>query len=178
MREIEFHKKGFNKAMVWCAAFDVTTKLNHDVSPTIYSVEIHMNSNHLRSFEWRSSRIRLAARAYATNSFVGYCSTPEGRWASELSWAKFLPELETLCDFSKYLKDVQHLAEVARQHKPAAIFGWWGLQVTVIKLTFRHPGRPGDCQIINNINNNISISWNWRTQQDNPSAMARERQHG
>ena len=34
------------------------------------------------------------------------------------------------------------------------LFGWWGLRVTVIKLTFRHPGRPGDCQIINNNNNN------------------------
>ena len=28
-------------------------------------------------------------------------------------------------------------------YKPATIFGWWGLRVTVIKLTVcRHPGRP------------------------------------
>ena len=29
-----------------------------------------------------------------------------------------------------------------------------GLRVTVIKLTFHHPGRPGDCHIINNNNDN------------------------
>ena len=39
--------------------------------------------------------------------------------------------------------------EVVRQYKPAAILGWRGLRVTVIKLTFRHPGKPGDCQINN-----------------------------
>ena len=50
-------------------------------------------------------------------------------------------------------KSRRNPGEVARQHKPAAIFGWWGLRVTVMKLTFRHPGRPGDCQIINNNNN-------------------------
>ena len=43
---------------------------------------------------------------------------------------------------------------MVRQYKPAAILGWRGLRVTVIKLTFRHPGRPGDCQINNNNNNN------------------------
>ena len=43
---------------------------------------------------------------------------------------------------------------MVRQYKPAAILGWRGLRVTVIKLTFHHPGRPGDCQINSNNNNN------------------------
>ena len=32
------------------------------------------------------------------------------------------------------------------------------LRVTVIKLTFRHPGRPGDIQITNNNNNNVALT--------------------
>ena len=47
-------------------------------------------------------------------------------------------------------KSRRNPGEVVRQYKPAAILGWRGLRVTVIKLTFRHPGRPGDCQINNN----------------------------
>ena len=39
-------------------------------------------------------------------------------------------------------------------HVDIFVFGWWSLRVTVIKLTFRHPGRPGDCQIINTNTNN------------------------
>ena len=68
-----------------------------------------------------------------------------------------------LCDINYVKEPTSLLAKSreksrwsARQYKPAAtcIFGWWGLRVTVIKLTFRHPGRPGDCQISNNNNNN------------------------
>ena len=53
-------------------------------------------------------------------------------------------------------KSRENSGKVVRQYKPAAIIGWWGLQVTVIKLhvTFRHLCRPGDCQITNNNYNN------------------------
>ena len=43
--------------------------------------------------------------------------------------------------------------------KQAAILGWRGLQVTVIKLTFCHPGRPGDCQINNNKKKKSSVGY-------------------
>ena len=34
-------------------------------------------------------------------------------------------------------REIPVKTEVARQYKPAALFGWWGQRVTVIKLAIR-----------------------------------------
>ena len=56
-------------------------------------------------------------------------------------WFTFVNSIQI--ELVKSYASYSNPGRVVRQYKPAAILGWRGLRVTVIKLTFRHPGRPG-----------------------------------
>ena len=70
-------------------------------------------------------------------------------------YRRVTPYARKRTNFNSRKEQGEILVKWSDRTKPAAILGWRGLRVTVIKLTFHHPGRPGDCQINNNNNNNI-----------------------
>ena len=100
---------------------------------------------------------------------AGSCALGQGTfsWLPSLSeetwsWRSFVKDIPFACKTMLVTSNKEQKILVEWSHtQTTEILGWWCRWVTVIKLTFCHPGRPGDCR---NIDNFDACSYSHRCQ--------------